>query len=232
MDFAGYRCFVPGGNTDLKELPGGSYERVAALTQSYRQRLAQAGSSVVIDHPLKREERVNLFLTEEAEQRYSIERGEQNDAWTISRRWSKQSSLFGRELHAIKEARQKKEQLMKQRALLEEQIYREQFLYFWRKQKQQHHHKRYSYPSDVVKLISYAYKHNVLPFATDPIECWERGILVPPELQQAVEVSDDRGTILLPPLHELSMSLREAYNKHRAQERGVALAKKIAMLEK
>ncbi|RNF25760.1 uncharacterized protein Tco025E_01952 [Trypanosoma conorhini] len=198
-----------------QDLPEGSYERVVALTRAYWQRLAEVDHKTSALHIFGGEEEVvGSLLNEEVMRRCSLEKEEQAAVSTIMKRWTHRSMAFAAELHTLKVTEVRMAQVAKQGVLLEKQLYREQFLDFWRKQKRERLQRR---PVHVGKVLMDAYKHNVLPFATDPVECWERGVVVPPELQQSVVLSDSKGSVSLPAFHELSMRLRTAYHQYRVQ---------------
>ncbi|ORC85501.1 uncharacterized protein TM35_000341130 [Trypanosoma theileri] len=197
----------------MEGLPVVSYSRVTDLAKSYRLRIAEDRYKTVLHNPLKVEECTEPVLAAEEDRRSTIERQEEEEISGIMRRWIKCSAFFTSEIHSMKEIEQKKVEVSRRQNILEKQIYREEFLRFWEKRKHQHHHR----PVNLSKFFMIAYSYNILPFATDPVECWERGIVVPPELQQSVEISDSEGTVSLPPFHELSMRFREAYNHYRTQ---------------
>ncbi|KAH9578204.1 hypothetical protein LSM04_008016 [Trypanosoma melophagium] len=173
----------------MESLPVVSYGRVTDLANSYRQRIAGDICKTVPDNPLGVEERIGSILTGESDRLCTIE-SEEEEILAIMERWMRRNKTF-----------------------LEKQIYREEFLRFWEKLKYQSQH----CPVHPSKFFMIAYRYNTSPFAMDPVECWERGIVVPPELKQPVEISDGEGTVSLPPFHELPMRFREAYNHYRRQ---------------
>ncbi|RNF09608.1 hypothetical protein TraAM80_02092 [Trypanosoma rangeli] len=205
-----------------QELPEESYERVFALARAYRQRLE------VVDHeprPVHFGEVVHSLLNNEVTRRRSLEKEEQNAMNIIMKRWTQRFPPFAAELRTIQVAELKTAEMAKERILLERQLYREQFLDFWQKEKREQLQRQ---PAHVDKFLMDAYKHNVLPFAADPVDCWEMGIVVPPELQQTVVLSDSKGSVSLPAFHELSMRLRAAYHQYRVQQGGASFVKGTA----
>ncbi|EKF30086.1 hypothetical protein MOQ_006104 [Trypanosoma cruzi marinkellei] len=207
-------CADDSGTSAWHDLPEESYERVVALARAYRQRLTETEQNCGTAHAFDREEYIDSLLKEEAMRRCRIVKKEQDAMGIVVRLWTQRSIAFANELRTIREKELRMEKAKKQRILLEEQLYREQFLDFWEKRKKEQLRNLPIHPD---RVLMNAYRHNTLPFATDPVDCWERGIVVPPELQQTVVLLDSEGSVLLPAFHELSMRLRTAYHRYRAQ---------------
>ncbi|KAF5226284.1 hypothetical protein ECC02_000407 [Trypanosoma cruzi] len=207
-------CADYSGTSAWHDLPEESYERVVALARAYRQRLTETDQNSGTAHALDREEYVDSLPKEEVMRRRRIEKKEQDAMSIVMKLWKQRSIAFANELRTIREKKLRMEKVKKQRILLEEQLYREQFLDFWQKRKKEQLRNLPIHPD---RVLMNAYRHNILPFATDPVDCWERGIVVPPELQQTVVLLDSEGSVFLPAFHELSMRLRTAYHRYRTQ---------------
>lgn len=74
---------------------------------------------------------------------------------------------------------------------------------------------------ETTAVLSELYRDSVVPFATDPEACWQRGITTPPAQQRPVVVpSPDRRKLhVIPPYYALAETLREGYWTQR-EERG------------
>jgi hypothetical protein len=79
---------------------------------------------------------------------------------------------------------------------------------------------------DATTVLSEVYRDSMVPFATDPEECWQRGVTIPPSLQRPMVVpSPDRRSVhTIPSYHSLAESLREQYWAARGgADRGVPI---------
>lgn len=71
---------------------------------------------------------------------------------------------------------------------------------------------------ELTRLLSVAHAPCIMPFATDPEECWRRGVTVPPDAQQPIRVELPNGrTATIPTYAALGQTLRQRYERAVAQ---------------
>lgn len=125
-------------------------------------------------------------------------------------------------------------------AKIQHKLYRESFVAFMEQQRQAAD-KAHSSPSagfrspagrrttpqgddmdSVTKALTKLYEPCLLPFATDPVECWERGVTVHPMAQTPIHIAspDKKSVLVIPTYHELASNLKEKYLAEREAKGG------------
>lgn len=204
---------------DLRNISDESAQRIAAMLAGRRQRIQAEAAS-----PAKAAVQVSVLLeeldSEERAARDMLRRTEQKDFEKVglAEQEARLSSALNFESHQRRIEAEK--HIRRKQNKLRQEILRESFWNFAKKSERLIDFEGKTKNIDAspsiretTTILAEVYRDSALPFATDPEECWQRGVTTVPSLQRPIVVPspDRRSAHTIPPYHVLSETLRHQY---------------------
>lgn len=209
-------------HVDISALSKDSLERVAELSRRRREQLLQEE-----DEEVKMQEQKGIAAGERNEmaederlEREQLIRLEEKERDALRKRGDSHS--IKQKLENFNRVRLLEERRDKKIRALQQEIAREVFRATWQAPTEHRHsprpHMLSSSPQlrqqgmrEATILLRHAHEYAVPPFATDPEECWGRGVTVAPDLQHGAIGTSDLSKAKLPSYHELGAVLRQKF---------------------
>jgi hypothetical protein len=209
---------------DLSALPSDSLQRIAALVQARRANNEAAEEKWKAAQQKKQQElnvAIEKILDDESQAREVIAKSESMYWEHLHALCQEEQADFAESMQRYQKIRELEQLREKKIHLIQQKMFRETFKEFWKSKDparcRSNTERARETIDDVTEMLSRGYRQSTIPFATDPEECWSRGLAVPPEAECPVEIaSPTRGPLVLEPYHRFMARMVANYNSHLA----------------